>query len=158
VTACDRAPLKSTHWPTEARHHGCLHIGTTRTGRTEHAMTEGTDDGAVRALLELRAGLERTISELGAAAERADQLVELRRSGKTWYDIVSSEEPPLVTEAITRALDELGELGSHFRREEALALKRENVSITRIGELFRVSRQRVSTLLHQAPAGARNDP
>jgi transposase len=121
-------------------------------------MTEGTDDGAVRALLELRAGLERTISELGAAAERADQLVELRRSGKTWYDIVSSEEPPLVTEAITRALDELGELGSHFRREEALALKRENVSITRIGELFRVSRQRVSTLLHQAPAGARNGP
>jgi trimethylamine:corrinoid methyltransferase-like protein len=121
-------------------------------------MTEGTDDGAVRALLELRVGLERTISELGAAAERADQLVELRRSGKSWYDIVSSEEPPLVIEAITRALDELGELGSRFRREEALALKRENVSITRIGELFRVSRQRVSTLLHQAPADARNDP
>src|SRR5918994_4931962 len=92
VTAFDRASLKPTHQPVEARHHGCLHIGTTRTGRTEHAMTEGTDDGAVRALLELRAGLERTISELGAAAERDEQLVELRRSGKSWYDIVSSEE------------------------------------------------------------------
>jgi hypothetical protein len=114
-------------------------------------MTEGTDDGAVRALLELRAGLERTITELAAAAERADQLVELRSRGNSWYEIVSSEEPPLVIEAITRVLDELGELGSRFRREEALALKREDVSITRIGELFRVSRQRVSTLLQQAP-------
>jgi hypothetical protein len=114
-------------------------------------MGDGTDDRTVQALLELRAGLERTIAELAAAAERADQLVELRHRGHTWYDIVSSEEPPLVIEAITRVLDELGELGSRFRREEALALRRENVSITRIGELFRVSRQRVSTLLQQVP-------
>ena len=121
-------------------------------------MTNGTDDGAVRALLELRAGLERTITELGAAAERADQLVELRRRGRTWYEIVSSEKPPLVIEAITRALEELGELGSRFRREEALALKREDVTITRIGELFRVSRQRVSTLLHRAPASELDKP
>jgi hypothetical protein len=118
-------------------------------------MATGTDDAAVRALLELRAGLERTVSELTAAAERADQLVAQRRRGLSWYDIVSSEEPPLVIEAITRVLDELGELGSRFRREEALALQREDVNITRIGELFRVSRQRVSTLLHQAPARAR---
>jgi transposase len=115
-------------------------------------VTEGIEDGAVRALIELRAGLERTITELGAAAERADQLIELRRRGRSWYDIVSSEEPPLVIEAITGVLDELGELGSRVRREEALALQREDVSITRIGELFRVSRQRVSTLLHQIPA------
>jgi hypothetical protein len=120
-------------------------------------MATGTDDAAVRALLELRAGLERTISELTAAAERADQLIELRRRGLTWYDIVSSEEPPLVIEAISHVLDELGELGSRFRREEALALQREEVSITRISELFRVSRQRVSTLLHQAPARARTE-
>jgi hypothetical protein len=120
-------------------------------------MATGSDDAAVRALLELRAGLERTVSELAAAAERADQLIEQRRRGLTWYDIVSSEEPPLVIEAITRVLDELGELGSRFRREEALALQREDVNITRIGELFRVSRQRVSTLLHQAPARARTE-
>lgn len=118
-------------------------------------MGEETDDGAVRALLELRSGLERTIDELGAAAERADQLIELRRRGRSWYDIVSSEEPPLVIETITRVLDELGDLGSRFRREEALALQRENVSITRIGELFRVSRQRASALLQQGSSRAR---
>lgn len=115
-------------------------------------MGEESDDGAVRALLELRSGIERTITELTAAAERADQLVELRRSGRSWYDIVSSEEPPLVIEAVTRVLDELGELGGRVRREEALALQRENVSITRIGELFRVSRQRASALLQDRPA------
>jgi hypothetical protein len=120
-------------------------------------MGERADDDAVRALLELRAGLDRTVSELTTAAERADQLIELRRRGRTWVDIVSSEEPPLVIEAITRVLDELGELGSRFRREEALALHREQVSITRIGELFRVSRQRVSALLHQGPARARDE-
>jgi hypothetical protein len=87
-------------------------------------------------------------SDLGAAAARADELIARRASGATWLDIVSKEEPPLVIETITRVLDELGELGSRFRREEALALQRENVSITKIGELFRVSRQRVSTLLH----------
>ena len=120
-------------------------------------MGKDTDDGATQALVELRAGLERTIAELGGAAERADQLIELRRGGNSWYDIVSSEEPPLVIETITRVLDELGELGSRFRREEALALQRENISITRIGELFRVSRQRVSALLHQGPTRARDE-
>lgn len=112
-------------------------------------MTKGTDDAVVQALVELKAGVERTIAELAAAGERADLLIQQRRSGRSWYDIVTSEEPPLVVETITRVLDELGELGSRFRREEALALQRENVSITRIGELFRVSRQRVSALLQE---------
>ena len=116
-------------------------------------MGEEIDDEAVRALVELRAGLERTLDELHTASVRADQLVEERRGGRAWFDIVSSEEPPLVIETITRVLNELGELGSRFRREEALALQRENVSITRIAELFRVSRQRVSALLQNHPAG-----
>jgi hypothetical protein len=111
-------------------------------------MGRDTDDPAVQALVELRAGLERTIADLRAAAARADELIERRTGGSSWYDIVSTEEPPLVIETITRVLDNLGELGNRFRREEALALQREDVSITRIGELFRVSRQRVSALVH----------
>jgi hypothetical protein len=35
-----------------------------------------------------------------------------------------------------------------FRREEALALHREGVTITRIGRLFRISRQRASALVN----------
>ena len=118
-------------------------------------MGEKIDDDAVRALVELRAGLERTIDELTTAIARADQLIDGRRGGRAWFDIVTSEEPPLVVETITRVLNELGELGSRFRREEALALQHENVSITRIAELFRVSRQRVSALLQNHPARPR---
>lgn len=114
-------------------------------------MEREGDDDAVRALLALRAGLTRTIADLGAAAERADQLVEQRRGGRSWFDIVSSEKSPLVIETITGVLDELGELGSRFRREEALALQREKISITRISEMFRVTRQRVSALLQDRP-------
>jgi hypothetical protein len=117
-------------------------------------MARDTGDPAVHALVELRAGLERTVADLNAAAARADELIERRAGGATWLDIVSKEEPPLVIETITRALDDLGELGSRFRREEALALQREDVSITRIGELFRVSRQRVSTILHSTRSRA----
>lgn len=115
------------------------------------------DDDAIQALLALRAALERATGELTAAAERADELVRLRRGGRTWYEIVSAEEPPLVLETITRVLDELGELGSRFRREEALALHREDINITRIGQLFGISRQRVSTLLHKFPGLPRNE-
>jgi hypothetical protein len=106
------------------------------------------DDGAVRALLALRAGLERTIGELSGAAERADQLIDLRRRGHSWFGIVSTEQAPLIVETLTRALEDLGELGSRFRREEALALQREGVTITRIGRLFRISRQRASALVN----------
>lgn len=111
-------------------------------------MGRDNDDPAIHALVELRAGLERTITALEAASARAEELIERRTAGASWYDIVSTEEPPLVIETITQVLDDLGELGSRFRREEALALQREDVSITKIGELFRVSRQRVSTILH----------
>lgn len=106
-----------------------------------------TDDAAIRSLMELAAQLDSTISELKAARLRADELIEQRASGRTWLEIVSTEEPPLVIERITRALEKLGEVGSRFRREEALALRREQVSITDIGALFRVSRQRVSALV-----------
>jgi hypothetical protein len=115
-------------------------------------MEREADDAAVRALLELRRALDRTVADLGAAAERADDLIAQRRRGRSWFQIVSSEKPPLVIETVTGVLDELGDLGSRFRREEALALQREDISITRIAELFRVTRQRVSALLHTRPA------
>ncbi len=114
-------------------------------------MTEGPDDVAVEALAALIAQLADTTDQLRAAAERAHELVELRAEGRTWHEIVSAEERPLIVERITRALDDLGAAGSHFRREEALALQREGVSITDISKLFGVTRQRVSTLVQTPP-------
>jgi hypothetical protein len=120
-----------------------------------HANAAG--DPAVRALDELSAQIRQSIVQLQAADERLGHLAEQRAAGQTWFDIVSNEERPLVVETITRVLEELGEIGSRFRREEALALQRENVSTYRIGQLFGVTRQRISALVRDrevpAPAG-----
>ena len=74
-------------------------------------------------------------------------LLNAHAAGIPWAEIVENEERPLVVELIATVLLDLGETGSRFRREEALALQRENVSITRISQLFGVSRQRISAIL-----------
>lgn len=107
------------------------------------------DDAAVEALTALVGQLDRTRAELGQAVERAHQLVELRNGGHSWLEIVQAEERPLIIERISQALDDLGVAGSRFRREEALALAREDVSITDISKMFGVSRQRVSALVQE---------
>lgn len=112
-------------------------------------MNHPIEDPAVDALHALGVQLEQTIRDLQAAGERLDQLAQLRAAGRSWFDIVSREERPLIVETITRALDDLGAVGGRFRREEALALQREDVSINRIGRLFGVSRQRISALVSE---------
>jgi hypothetical protein len=104
-------------------------------------------DPAIEALRELGAQLDRTMVELSQARERIAELERLRVGGASWRSIVEREQRPLVVEALTRVLDDLGTVGGRFRREEARALRREDVSITRIGKLFGVSRQRVSAIL-----------
>ncbi|MFC5947383.1 hypothetical protein ACFQH9_03705 [Pseudonocardia lutea] len=118
-------------------------------------MTDAVHDPAVQALRELGRQLDRTMADLGEARRRVDQLEQLRARGLSWHEIVTQEERPLVVEALTRALDDLGTVGGRFRREEARALQREEVSITRIGKLFGVSRQRVSAILHETPRSPR---
>lgn len=121
-------------------------------------MTDSTDDAAARALQQLSVQLEQTVRDLQAAGRRLDELAELRAAGHTWSAIVSGEDRPLIVETITRALDDLGAVGGRFRREEALALRREQVSINRIGQLFGVSRQRISALVRdRRPAAAQDE-
>ncbi|GAA1865120.1 hypothetical protein GCM10009836_51760 [Pseudonocardia ailaonensis] len=118
-------------------------------------MSENHSDPARSALRALDDQLARTIADLTRARERVVELEELRDAGRSWHEIVSHEERPLVVEAVTRALDDLGTVGGRFRRQEAMALQRESVSITRIGKLFGVSRQRVSAILQE---GQRSRP
>jgi len=107
-------------------------------------------DPALDALRELGTQLDRTMADLARARERVAQLDRLRTAGAGWHEIVQREERPLVVEAVSRALDDLGAVGGRFRREEARALHDEDVSITRIGKLFGVSRQRVSAILSES--------
>lgn len=114
-------------------------------------MEDRNDNAADHALHDLGTQLEQTIVHMRAAGERIDQLTRLRAAGRPWFDIVSRERRPLLVEMITQALDDLGTIGGRFRREQARALQREQVSITRISQLYGVSRQRVSILVRDQP-------
>jgi hypothetical protein len=104
---------------------------------------------AERALQELVTELDRCVEELTLARVRSEELLLERRSGQTWTDIVSRETRPLVVERISTVLASLAGAGHAWRREEALALQGEQVSINRIAAMFGVTRQRISSLLRE---------
>lgn len=114
-------------------------------------MTAVTDD-AHEALTALDAVLEGTIAELQSARERLHKVLQARREGSPWRDIVDSEERPLVVESLSRVLDQLSVGGSRFRRAQAQALYAEGLSMERVANLFGVTRQRVSALLRDREA------
>jgi photosystem II stability/assembly factor-like uncharacterized protein len=110
-----------------------------------------SDDRATQALEDLIRGLDSCIAQLQGARTRARQLLAQRQAGRAWLDIVVAEKRPLVVERVSAVLATLADAGSAWRREEAAALRREQVSINRIAALFGVTRQRISALL-QPPA------
>jgi len=117
------------------------------------AVSGTTDDVAEKALRTLIDELDRCMGELEQARVRAEDLLRQRRDGRTWLDIVSGESRPLVVERISTVLAALAGAGSVWRREQATALQREQVSINRIAAMFGVTRQRISALLKEAPPG-----
>ena len=106
-------------------------------------------DPAARALENLVTELDACIAELEHARTRSASLLEKRRSGRPWLEIVTGEARPLVVESISTVLGSLATAGHAWRREQASALQGENVSINRIAALFGVTRQRISALLRE---------
>lgn len=105
------------------------------------------DDAATRALAALVEQIDRSVEELQRARERAVALLADREAGHPWLELVTAEARPLVVESISSVLSALATAGHTWRREEAAALRREQVSINRIAALFGVTRQRISALL-----------
>ena len=106
-------------------------------------------DVAERALERLVSELETCIAQLDHARQRAERLLADRRSGRAWLDIVDAEHRPLVVESISTVLASLARAGHEWRREQASALRDEQVSINRIAAMFGVTRQRISALLRE---------
>lgn len=116
-----------------------------------------TDDDAAQALTTLMGELDSCIDQLAHARGRAARLLEQRRAGRPWTEVVTEESRPLVVESISSVLASLASAGHVWRREQALALQSEDVSINRIAALFGVTRQRISALLREAHADSTRD-
>jgi malate synthase len=114
-------------------------------------------DPADRALGQLVTELREVVADLEQARTRAQELQAQRAEGRSWHEIVSGEERPLIVEQVTSALSALADAGGQWRRTQAQALHDESVSINRIAELYGVSRQRVSALLRGREDGAGPD-
>jgi hypothetical protein len=127
-------------------------------GATAGGVAGGRNAAADRALAALTEELAVCLESLGIALERAQDLRRRRAEGTTWLEVVRAEEPPLVVERITQALDTLNTAGSRWRREEAAALHAEGMSINGIAALFGVTRQRASVLVRDASASDRGRP
>jgi hypothetical protein len=106
-------------------------------------------DAAERALASLVTELDRCVDELMQARARAESLLQERRSGRGWLEIVTGESRPLIVERLSTVLATLSAAGHEWRREQAAALQAEQVSINRIAALFGVTRQRISALLKE---------
>ena len=114
--------------------------------------TEAATDPATEALERLVTELDACIAELQHASTRSARLLEKRRAGHAWLEVVTGEARPLVVESISTVLGSLATAGHAWRREQASALQRESVSINRIAALFGVTRQRISALLRERDA------
>jgi hypothetical protein len=119
------------------------------TDRSRSQSTPTPPDAAHDALERLVTELSACTAELERARDRAEQLLAERRRGRPWLEIVTAEERPLVVESLSTVLGSLARAGHEWRREEASALRDEQVSINRIAALFGVTRQRISALLRE---------
>jgi hypothetical protein len=105
------------------------------------------DDEVLAALADAVAILEEHQRRAQQLIAKADRLVRLRRDGLPWEEILLSEEHPLMSVLFAETAEAMMHANSRVRRTQAQALRRAGVTLTRIGELLGVTRQRVSALL-----------
>jgi hypothetical protein len=115
------------------------------------------EEPAFAALRTLVAELDACIAQLEHARGRAQRLLEQRRAGRPWLEVVTGESRPLVVESISSVMSTLATAGHAWRREQARVLNDEDVSINRIAALFGVTRQRISALLRESGSAAPDD-
>lgn len=108
--------------------------------------TQRTDE-VLDALDALCAALDENLRAAEQIRQRAVVIRAARAEGQSYRDIVEHADHPLVVELVSDKLERLFTAGSRLRRAEAAALHAEGLSMEAIGEIFGVTRQRVSALL-----------
>ena len=121
-----------------------------------------TDGSARRRLVDL-------LDELEAAAadnvqrgtliqQRLHEIRDALDRGVSTRDAVAQESEPRAVELISMNMAALEDVGSKYRAGLALALREDGATIEAIGDLFGVSRQRISALLRQKAADVSSGP
>jgi DNA-directed RNA polymerase specialized sigma24 family protein len=103
-----------------------------------------------RALRDLEHGLEANARRMAQIKRRIAEIRRQRSAGRSYREIVEATKGDLTVQLITEAKQALDEFGARVRREEALALYGEGMTMEEIAEKFGVTRQRVSALLRDA--------
>jgi len=117
----------------------------TTTGGSDPASS----DPVLEALADLGKALDGNEARMWAIRARIAHIVKARAEGRTYREIVGTEERPLIVELATGNLASLMDAGSRLRKAEARALYEEGLTMAAIAELFGVTRQRISELLRQ---------
>jgi DNA-directed RNA polymerase sigma subunit (sigma70/sigma32) len=110
------------------------------------------DDALRRALIDLDGALDANIDRARRMKRRIAQIQRQREAGKSYREIVESEQGPLIVQLLSESGRALSDHGAQVRRMEALMLHNEGMTMDQIAEKFGVTRQRVSGLLRDARA------
>ena len=114
----------------------------TREIKTSDKQVESAIDG-------LRDSLVENAREEKALADDLDQVKQDRRRGHSWREITANGSGRAALARLGSILARISEAGGAFRKALALALVGEGESLSGIGRLFGVSRQRIFSLVHQ---------
>jgi hypothetical protein len=118
-------------------------------------VDEPTDDELLQALDGLVRALQENNRRNSEVLERAQEIQRLRRDGQAWRRIGDEGPKPLIVELLSQNMNALSQAGSRLRRLEAQTLHDEGMTMEAIGQLFGVTRQRVSELLrHESRSSA----
>ena len=101
--------------------------------------------------------LEANARRMAQIKRRIAEIRRQRSAGRSYREIVEATKGDLSVQLITEAKQALDEFGARVRREEALALYGEGMTMEEIAEKFGVTRQRVSALLRDAGGEASGD-
>jgi hypothetical protein len=108
-----------------------------------------TRDEVLAALDDLAKKIEDNAQDQRVLARRIRRLRDARAKGAPWVDVLDAETDPGALHLVGVLLSRLSEGSGRFRRELAVALRREGESIPAIARRFGVTHQRVSSLLQR---------
>jgi hypothetical protein len=108
------------------------------------------EDPVLDALEELVSAARANIAEWSGVLERAAVVRDLRLQGRRYADMEIDTPGPSIMDTVSRNQERLTAAGARWRRTLAAALAAEGMSHSDIARAFRVSRQRVASLLSTA--------